>query len=57
MKDEINARLWAGGETKPERAESGGRGVVIYSYRNGWKLKVTAEKPVLRNHNPANLQG
>ena len=46
---------WMEGKEKPERADSGGEGVVIYSYRNGWKLKVTAEKPTVRNHNPANL--
>jgi hypothetical protein len=56
MKNEEMPDYWAEGETKPERAESGGSGVVIYSYRNGWKLKMTAEKPVLRNHNPANLK-
>ena len=56
MKNEEMPDYWVEGETKPKRADSGGRWVVIYSYENGWKLKVTAEKPALRNHNPANLR-
>jgi len=55
MKDNEMPDYWVQGETKPKRAESGGRGVVVYSYENGWKLKVTGDNPTTRNHNPANL--
>ena len=47
---------WVEGGAKARKAESGGRGVVIDSYANGWKLKVTAEKPSVRNNNPGNVR-
>jgi hypothetical protein len=41
-KDEV-PDYWTGGEREAKSAESGGTGVVVYSYENGWKLKVTAK--------------
>jgi len=40
---------------KAKRAISGGTGVVIYSYENGWKKRVTVARPSVRNNNPGNL--
>ncbi len=42
--------------TRAQTAESGGTWVVVYSYENGWKEIVTAEKPSVRNHNPGNVR-